>query len=111
MIYVIIGAVMLKPGWLNRYLPPIAQTVVPDVAVAVGFVWAGLMFVSAAVNAFVAITCSLATWCCGDADLRHREQSGGVRRRICCAPPDRAAAYSRPARPERDALLAAAGRA
>jgi intracellular septation protein len=28
----------------------------------VGFVWAGLMFVSAAVNAFVALTCSVATW-------------------------------------------------
>ncbi|WP_424630345.1 inner membrane-spanning protein YciB [Bradyrhizobium sp. SYSU BS000235] len=61
-IYAIIGIVMLKPGWLNRYLPQIARTVVPDVAVVVGFVWAGLMFVSAAVNAFVALTCSLETW-------------------------------------------------
>ncbi|MEO6842390.1 MAG: septation protein IspZ [Bradyrhizobium sp.] len=61
-IYAIIGIVMLRPGWLNRYLPEIARVVVPDVAVVVGFVWAGLMFVSAAVNAFVAITFSLATW-------------------------------------------------
>ena len=61
-IYAIIGIVMLKPGWLNRYLPEIAQTVVPDVAMAVGFAWAGLMFISAAVNAFVALTCSLETW-------------------------------------------------
>ena len=61
-IYAIIGIVMLKPGWLNRYLPEIARTVVPDVAVAVGFAWAGLMFISAAVNAFVALTCSLETW-------------------------------------------------
>jgi intracellular septation protein len=61
-IYAIVGLVMLKPGWLNRYLPAIAQTVVPDVAVAVGFLWAGLMFVSAAVNAYVALAFSVATW-------------------------------------------------
>jgi len=47
---------MLKPGWMNRYLPAIAQTVVPDVAVAVGYLWAGLMFASAVVNAYVALT-------------------------------------------------------
>jgi intracellular septation protein A len=61
-IYAIVGVVMLKPGWLNRYLPEIARTVVPDVASVVGMVWAGLMFVSAAVNAVVALTCSVATW-------------------------------------------------
>jgi intracellular septation protein len=61
-IYAIVGLVMLKPGWMNRYLPDIARAVVPDVAVIVGFVWAGLMFVSAMVNAFVALTCSVATW-------------------------------------------------
>jgi intracellular septation protein A len=49
-IYAIVGVVMLKPGWMNRYLPDIARAVVPDVAVVVGFVWAGLMFVSATVN-------------------------------------------------------------
>ncbi|MGO4714978.1 inner membrane-spanning protein YciB [Bradyrhizobium sp. 2TAF24] len=61
-IYVIVGVVMLKRGWMTRYLPPIAQQVVPDVAVSVGFAWAGLMFVSAAVNAIVALAFSLATW-------------------------------------------------
>ncbi|MFB9269034.1 inner membrane-spanning protein YciB [Bradyrhizobium erythrophlei] len=61
-IYAIVGVVMLKPGWMNRYLPDIAKAVVPDVAVVVGFVWSGLMFVSAAVNAFVALTFSVATW-------------------------------------------------
>ncbi|WGR95825.1 septation protein IspZ [Bradyrhizobium sp. ISRA443] len=61
-IYAIVGVVMLKPGWLNRYLPDIAKTVVPDVAAMVGLAWAGLMFVSAAVNAFVALTCSVTTW-------------------------------------------------
>ncbi|MBR0754682.1 septation protein IspZ [Bradyrhizobium jicamae] len=61
-IYAIVGAVMCKPGWLNRYLPAIAQKVVPDIAIKVGFLWAGLMFVSAAVNAIVAVTCPLETW-------------------------------------------------
>lgn len=61
-IYAIVGIVMLKPGWMNRYLPAIAQAVVPDVAVAVGYLWAGLMFVSAAVNAFVALSFGVATW-------------------------------------------------
>jgi intracellular septation protein len=61
-IYAMVGVVMLKPGWMNRYLPEIARAVVPDVAVIVGFVWSGLMFLSAMVNAFVALTCSVATW-------------------------------------------------
>ena len=61
-IYAIVGVVMLKPGWLNRYLPDIVKTVSPDVATAVGFLWAALMFVSAAVNAFVALTRSVTEW-------------------------------------------------
>jgi intracellular septation protein len=61
-IYAIVGLVMLRPGWMNRYLPAIARAVVPDVAAVVGLAWAGLMFVSAAVNALVALTCSVATW-------------------------------------------------
>ena len=61
-VYVIVGIVMLKPGWMNRYLPPIAKAVVPDVAVIVGFLWAGLMFATAAINAIVALNFSVATW-------------------------------------------------
>jgi intracellular septation protein A len=61
-IYSIVGGVMLKPGWINRYLPAIAQAVVPDVAVIVGFIWAGLMFASALINAVIALKFSLATW-------------------------------------------------
>ncbi len=61
-IYAIAGVVMLRPGWLNRYVPEIVREVAPDVPVAVGFAWAGLMFVSAAVNAFVALTQSVAMW-------------------------------------------------
>src|SRR5580698_4126075 len=60
--YAIVGVVMLKPGWLNRYLPDIVKQVTPDVATGVGYYWAALMFVSAGVNAYVALTRSLAEW-------------------------------------------------
>ena len=61
-IYVIVGVVMLKRGWMIRYLPPIAVEVVPDIGVIFGFVWAGLMFVSAAVNIGTALTMSFIGW-------------------------------------------------
>ena len=109
-IYAIVSIVMLKPGWLNRYLPDIARTVVPDVAVVVGYAWAALMFVSAIVNGVVALTSDVMTWAVvmpiygivskvvvflgGFAAMRII-----ARRRITAMPA-----------PERDALLAAAGR-
>ena len=61
-IYVIIGVVMLKPGWMNRYLPDVAKEIVPDIAYIFGFIWAGLMFASAVVNIWVATHYSLLVW-------------------------------------------------
>jgi intracellular septation protein A len=61
-IYVIIGVVMLKPGWMNRYLPQQAKDIVPDLGYAFGFVWAGLMFLSAIVNIVVALNVNFLTW-------------------------------------------------
>jgi intracellular septation protein A len=61
-IYVIVGIVMLKPGWINRYLPPVAQEFVPDIAIIFGYAWAGLMFFSAALNLVVALNFSVVTW-------------------------------------------------
>ena len=61
-IYVIVGVVMLKPGWMNRYLPVVAKEIVPDIAVIFGFVWAGLMFVTAGVNAVAAVKLSFLVW-------------------------------------------------
>jgi intracellular septation protein A len=61
-IYIIVGVVMLRRGWMNRYLPPVAIELVPDIAVTFGYVWAGLMFFSAALNAIVAVTFSIVTW-------------------------------------------------
>jgi intracellular septation protein len=61
-IYVIVGVVMLKPGWMNRYLPAVAIEIVPDIAYVFGFVWAALMFVSAVVNLWVATHYSFVAW-------------------------------------------------
>lgn len=62
LIYIVVGTVMLKPGWMNRYLPPDAVELVPDLGVTFGFVWAGLMFLSAGINLFLALTLKAAAW-------------------------------------------------
>jgi intracellular septation protein len=62
LIYILVGVVMLKPRSMNRYLPPIAMVVIPDVAVIFGFVWAGLMFTSAVLNLVVALNFNVVTW-------------------------------------------------
>jgi intracellular septation protein len=62
LIYVVAGTFMLRPGWMNRYLPPIAVQAVPDLAYAFGFVWAGLMYVSAALNVVLALSLDPVAW-------------------------------------------------
>jgi intracellular septation protein len=61
-IYLIVGIMMLRRGWINRYLPPIALEIVPDIAVMVGYAWSGLMFFSAVLNLVLALNVSVATW-------------------------------------------------
>ncbi len=62
LIYIVIGLVMLKPGWMGRYMPPLAMEVMPDLVFIFGFMWAGLMFFSAALNVIVALNFSVAAW-------------------------------------------------
>jgi intracellular septation protein A len=62
LIYLAVGAAMLKRGWMNRYLPPRALEFVPDWAITFGYVWAGLMFFSAGLNMVLALTLSVAAW-------------------------------------------------
>ena len=52
-IYTIVGLVMLKPGWMNRYLPAVAIEVVPDIAFIFGFI---------CLNLIVALNFSVVTW-------------------------------------------------
>jgi intracellular septation protein A len=60
-IYAIVGLVMLKRGWMNRYLPPEAAPVA-DVATTFGYVWAGMMFASAGLNIALALTLDAKSW-------------------------------------------------
>lgn len=61
-IYCVVGIVMLKRGWMNRYLPPVAIELIPDIATIFGYAWAGLMFFSAGLNLIVALNFSVMTW-------------------------------------------------
>src|SRR5262245_14726889 len=60
-IYCLVGLVMLRRGWMNRYLPERAAPVA-DVATVFGYVWAGLMFASAALNIALALALDAKTW-------------------------------------------------
>jgi intracellular septation protein A len=62
LIYVVVGVVMLKPGWMVRYMPPIALEVVPDIIGVFGYVWSVMMFFSAALNLFLAFSLPVAAW-------------------------------------------------
>lgn len=54
-LFLIIGGVMLRKGWMNRYVPPgIAPRVQPEMTFF-GYAWALLMLVSAGLNAVVAV--------------------------------------------------------
>ena len=77
-IYLIVGIVMLRPGWMNRYLPPVAIEIVPDIAVIFGYVWAGLMFFSAALNLLVRSEFQRGDMVGLDVDLRDRQQGRPV---------------------------------
>jgi intracellular septation protein A len=62
LIYVMVGGIMLKPGWMNRYLLSAIREKLSDIAVIFGFAWSGLMFVSAGLNLFVAFHFDVVTW-------------------------------------------------
>lgn len=61
-ISIVFGVIMLKRGWMDRYLPPIALEVVPDIAVIFGYIWAGSQFLAAALNIVVALNFDAVTW-------------------------------------------------
>ena len=54
LIYIAIGVVMLKRGWMVRYMPARRKDHA-DLMIRWGYVWAGLMFLTAALNAVVAL--------------------------------------------------------
>lgn len=54
-VYLIVGSVMLRKGWLNRYIPPEQLAIVGDVMDRFGVIWATLMFASAGLNLVIAL--------------------------------------------------------
>lgn len=57
-----IGLIMLKRGWMLRYMPPIVVETVPEYVTAAGYAWAALMFVIGAGMIVVASTGDLKLW-------------------------------------------------
>ena len=57
-----VGAVMLKRGWMLRYMPPLVVETIPEYVTFAGFAWAALMFALGAGTVAVAMTGDLKLW-------------------------------------------------
>jgi hypothetical protein len=55
LIYIAIGVVMMQPGWMLRYVPPVVHEEAADIIRVFGYIWAGLMFFTAAANLVLAL--------------------------------------------------------
>jgi len=62
-IHFAIGVVMLRPGWMDRYLPAVVKENLPhQIIVLTGYAWAGLMFALGLANLYVAANYSPIVW-------------------------------------------------
>jgi intracellular septation protein len=62
-IHFAIGAVMLRRGWMDRYLPLLVKVNLPQqVIVLTGYAWAALMFALGLANLYVAANYSPIVW-------------------------------------------------
>lgn len=57
-----IGAIMLKRGWMLRYMPPIAVENIPKLITAAGYAWAALMLALGLGNIAIALTGNVKLW-------------------------------------------------
>ena len=57
-----IGAIMLKRGWMLRYMPPIVVETIPEYVTAAGYAWAALMFALGAGTIAIALTGDIKLW-------------------------------------------------
>ena len=57
-----IGAIMLKRGWMLRYMPPIVAETIPEYVMFAGYAWAALMFVLGVGTIAAASTGDLKLW-------------------------------------------------
>src|SRR6476646_3372819 len=57
-----IGAIMLKRGWLLRYMPPIVVETIPEYVTFAGYAWAVLMFALGLGTIAIASTGDVKLW-------------------------------------------------
>jgi intracellular septation protein len=57
-----IGAIMLKRGWMLRYMPPRVAETIPEYVTVAGYAWAALMFALGLGTIAVAATGDLKLW-------------------------------------------------
>lgn len=57
-----VGFIMLKRGWMARYMPPLVSETIPEYVTVAGYAWAALMFVLGAGTIAVALTGDLRLW-------------------------------------------------
>src|SRR5579872_4181079 len=57
-----IGAIMLKRGWMLRYVPPVVTETIPEYVTIAGFAWAALMFALGLGTIAVAATGNIWLW-------------------------------------------------
>ena len=57
-----IGAIMLRRGWMLRYLPPLVAETIPEYVTIAGYAWAALMFALGAGTIAVAMTGDIKLW-------------------------------------------------
>jgi len=57
-----IGAIMLKRGWMLRYMPPIVSQTIPEYVTFAGYAWAALCFALGAGTIGVAMTGDMKLW-------------------------------------------------
>jgi intracellular septation protein len=57
-----IGAIMLKRGWMLRYVPPRVAEIIPEHVMIAGYGWAVLMFVLGTGTVAIAATGDLTLW-------------------------------------------------
>jgi intracellular septation protein len=61
-INLVLGAVMLKRGWMERYAPENIRDLARPMLNVFGYVWSGLMFFTAALNLILVFMVDPTTW-------------------------------------------------
>ena len=57
-----IGAIMLKRGWMLRYMPPIVAETLPEYVTLAGYAWAALMFALGCGTIAIAMSGDMKLW-------------------------------------------------